>query len=232
MCQLVDSENFILLHQQVSVYFHLSSGIILSTWPYVFLVLEHYTSLESWCCNQDLLSAARRRWLKCSKVRIQWTCGSKHNNYDRNESNQYWGLKPWRLYRCEHFKTDCRFAYISTFQHDHREQICVDNTIASKRNHSNVLFVKHCSCRRMQHKVLHKNHPKNNATLPPVHTHSNDILIQSYTKCTKVNIRLSSEWPHRKTLFVWWKWQQGWSRRKANKINTKTRTAETKIKLK
>lgn len=53
MCQLVDSENFILLHQQVSVYFHLSSGIILSTWPYVFLVLEHYTSLESWCCNQD-----------------------------------------------------------------------------------------------------------------------------------------------------------------------------------
>lgn len=53
MCQLVDSENFILLQQQVSVYFHFLSGIILSTWPHVFLVVEHYTSLESWCCDQD-----------------------------------------------------------------------------------------------------------------------------------------------------------------------------------
>lgn len=53
MCELVDSENFILLNQQVSVYFHWSSDIILSTWPYVFLVFEHYTSLESWCCNRD-----------------------------------------------------------------------------------------------------------------------------------------------------------------------------------
>lgn len=96
---LVDSETlsyFINKYQFISIY---PSGIILSTWPYVFLVLEHYTSFGVMMLWPRLLSAARRRWLKCSKVRIQWTLRSKHNNYDRNDSKQYWGLKPLRLCR-------------------------------------------------------------------------------------------------------------------------------------